>query len=305
MVNYCIRSYINDEIVFKKDVRPNIISNWISYFSNLQDWQSRSTEDESFATASEGNFTPNSHSSSFQTASYIGSAKNSFDEADDSTLSNFEIPELPQSPVNMSFDSSELSYFSAQQQPPLHSREDDDDQDSVVGVAELHSQSVTPTPDVDPMPQHPIESDSEIEAYGLDSNGISTEFMPSVSTAVTPEVSSADCAAAASTNNNNSNNNEQKTTWRHSKYYENITKQTIKGFLWETKWAEKNWEEIGEEDSTEDQRTDPDHDHDVTRLINPRHLLCRFTNLLFFSLLCCFLAKNLRNCWQIIFPQFI
>ncbi|KAM8710525.1 hypothetical protein ACLKA7_017184 [Drosophila subpalustris] len=201
-----------------------------------EDWQSRSTEDESFATASEGNFTPNSHSSSFQTASYIGSAKNSFDEADDSTLSNFEIPELPQSPVNMSFDSSELSYFSAQQPPHLHRQ--DDDQDSVVGVAELHSQSVTPTPEeVQP---NPIESDSEIEAYGLDSNYISTEFMPSVSTAVTPEVSSADCAAAATatasadcaaSTNSNSNNNEQKTNWRRSKYYENITKQTIKGFL--------------------------------------------------------------------------
>lgn len=201
-----------------------------------EDWQSRSTEDESFATASEGNFTPNSHSSSFQTASYIGSAKNSFDDADDSTLSNFEIPELPQSPVNMSFDSSELSYFSAQQPPLLPC--DDDDQDSVVGVAELHSQSVTPTPEV----QHPLESDSELETYGLDSNDIRTEFLPSVSTAVTPEVSSANCAAAASTNNN-----EQKTptststslpppppppaAWRRSKYYENITKQTIKGFL--------------------------------------------------------------------------
>lgn len=112
----------------------------------------------------------------------------------------------------MSFESSELSYFSAQQ--PLKS----DDQDSVVGVAELHSQSVTPTPEEDG--QQPIESDSELEAY------ISTELLPSVSTAVTPEVS-AQCAATA--------DNAQQTTppaaWRRSKYYENITKQTIKGFL--------------------------------------------------------------------------
>ncbi|KAH8278292.1 hypothetical protein KR044_009883 [Drosophila immigrans] len=209
-----------------------------------EDWQSRSTEDDSFATASEGNFTPNSHSSSFQTASgrtssYIGSAKNSFDEADDSTLSNFEIPELPQSPVNnMSFDSSELSYFSAQQ-PPTSSLlpHDDDDEDSVVGVAELHSQSVTPTPDEQQQQQlllaHPVESDSELEGYGLDSNGISTELMPGVSTAVTPEVSSTP-TAATNNNNNNNNNNEQKpppAAWRRSKYYENITKQTIKGFL--------------------------------------------------------------------------
>ncbi|KAH8398248.1 hypothetical protein KR215_001210 [Drosophila sulfurigaster] len=215
----------------------------------FKDWQSRSTEDDSFATASEGNFTPNSHSSSFQTASgrtssYIGSAKNSFDEADDSTLSNFEIPELPQSPVNMSFDSSELSYFSAQQ-PPLLPVVDDDDQDSVVGVAELHSQSVTPTPDVQQeLLAHPIESDSELEAYGLDSNVIRTELLPSVSTAVTPEVSSQSTAVAVA-----ATNNEQKTSttttssaslpppppppaaWRRSKYYENITKQTIKGFL--------------------------------------------------------------------------
>lgn len=42
----------------------------------------------------------------------------------------------------MSFDSSEMSYFSARQQ-----RMKSEDQDSVAGMAELHSQSVTPTPD--------------------------------------------------------------------------------------------------------------------------------------------------------------
>ncbi|EDV96835.1 SEC14 domain and spectrin repeat-containing protein 1-B isoform X1 [Drosophila grimshawi] len=230
-----------------------------SHGMGSEDWQSRSTEDESFATASEGNFTPNSHSSSFQTASgrtssYIGSAKNSFDEADDSTLSNFEIPELPQSPVNMSFDSSELSYFSAaaaaaaqqEQQLPLKPSTDDD-QDSVVGVAELHSQSVTPTPEEQHqhlLLGHPIESDSELEAYGLDAAGcISTELLPGASTAVTPEVSPPSalpgCAAATNNNNNSNSNNDEQTapststpaSWRRSKYYENITKQTIKGFL--------------------------------------------------------------------------
>ncbi|XP_068142062.1 SEC14 domain and spectrin repeat-containing protein 1-B [Drosophila tropicalis] len=205
---------------------------------NIEDWQSRSTEDESFATASEGNFTPNSHSSSFQTASgrtssYIGSAKNSFDEADDSTLSTFEIPELPQSPVhNMSFDSSELSYFSAQQPSKA------DDQDSVAGVADLHSQSVTPTPDdeqqqLHPMPQ-PIESDSELEGFGL-ASGITTELAPSVSTAHTPEVSAncrnAPTSATATALATNSNETKPPASWRRSKYYENITKQTIKGFL--------------------------------------------------------------------------
>lgn len=199
----------------------------------MQDWQSRSTEDESFATASEGNFTPNSHSSSFQTASgrtssYIGSAKNSFDEADDSTLSNFEIPELPQSPVNMSFESSELSYFSARHPQKC------DDQDSVVGVAELHSQSVTPTPEEEQQQQQqqqPIESDSELEGYGLDAAHVSTELMPSVSTAVTPEVSAQATTAAACSAGTDSAAQTSPATWHRSKYYENITKQTIKGFL--------------------------------------------------------------------------
>uniref|UniRef100_A0A6P4EV12 SEC14 domain and spectrin repeat-containing protein 1-B n=1 Tax=Drosophila rhopaloa TaxID=1041015 RepID=A0A6P4EV12_DRORH len=208
----------------------------IKKLGSIEDWHSRSTEDESFATASEGNFTPNSQSSSFQTASgrtssYIGSAKNSFDEADDSTLSTFEIPELPPSPVNMSFDSSELSYFSARQQ-----RMKSEDQDSVVGVAELHSQSVTPTPDEEqqqlllplPLPQA-IESDSEVEGFSL-ATGITTEEVPRISNAHTPEVSyrSADNTAPASTNPNES---KPPTSWRRSKYYENITKQTIKGFL--------------------------------------------------------------------------
>jgi len=147
-------------------------------------------------------------------------------------LSTFEIPELPTSPVNMSFDSSELSYFSAHQQ-----RMKSEDQDSVVGVAELHSQSVTPTPDDEeqqhlllplPLPQA-IESDSEVEGFSL-ATGITTEMTPRIPNAHTPEVSylSADNTAPASTNPNES---KPPTSWRRSKYYENITKQTIKGFL--------------------------------------------------------------------------
>ncbi|KAH8379644.1 hypothetical protein KR009_006268 [Drosophila setifemur] len=212
------------------------VGHGIKKLGSIEDWQSRSTEDESFATASEGNFTPNSHSSSFQTASgrtssYIGSAKNSFDEADDSTLSNFEIPELPPSPVNMSFDSSELSYFSAHQQT-LKSEED---RDSVAGVEELHSQSATPTPEEHdhlllpiPLPQA-IESDSEVEGFSL-ATGITTENAARMSNAHTPEVScrNADNSAPASTNPNEP---KPPTSWRRSKHYENITKQTIKGFL--------------------------------------------------------------------------
>lgn len=154
-------------------------------------------------------------------------------------MSNFEIPELPQSPVNMSFDSSELSYFSAAAATGAtagsaqQAHQGDDDQDSVVGVAELHSQSVTPTPEEQLQHEHlqhlPIESDSELEGYGL--VDITTELQPGASTAHTPEVSSqattttttaatASTAAAAGC-----------AAWRRSKYYENITKQTIKGFL--------------------------------------------------------------------------
>ncbi|KAH8345799.1 hypothetical protein KR067_005941 [Drosophila pandora] len=218
-------------------VNPGNTGHAIKKLGSIEDWHSRSTEDESFATASEGNFTPNSHSSSFQTASgrtssYIGSAKNSFDEADDSTLSTFEIPELPTSPVNFSFDSSDLSYFSAHQPQTMRG----EDQDSVAGVADLHSQSATPTPDEEqqhlllplPLPQA-IESDSEVEGFNL-ATGVTTEITPRMSNAHTPEVSCqpADYSAPASTNPNEP---KPPTSWRRSKYYENITKQTIKGFL--------------------------------------------------------------------------
>ncbi|XP_070136237.1 SEC14 domain and spectrin repeat-containing protein 1-B [Drosophila bipectinata] len=218
-------------------VNPGNTGHAIKKLGSIEDWQSRSTEDESFATASEGNFTPNSHSSSFQTASgrtssYIGSAKNSFDEADDSTLSTFEIPELPTSPVNFSYDSSDLSYFSAHQPQNLRS----EDQDSVAGVADLHSQSATPTPDEEqqhlllplPLPQA-IESDSEVEGFTL-ATGVTTENAARMSNAHMPEVSCqpADYSAPASTNPNDP---KPPTSWRRSKYYENITKQTIKGFL--------------------------------------------------------------------------
>ncbi|XP_044250419.1 SEC14 domain and spectrin repeat-containing protein 1-B isoform X1 [Drosophila takahashii] len=234
-----IRDVQQQEKAASNGITNGTTSHGIKKLGSIEDWHSRSTEDESFATASEGNFTPNSHSSSFQTASgrtssYIGSAKNSFDEADDSTLSTFEIPELPQSPVNMSFDSSELSYFSARQQ-----RMKSEDQDSVVGVAELHSQSVTPTPDDEeqqhlllplPLPQA-IESDSEVEGFNL-ATGITTETGPRISNAHTPEVSyrSGDTANTAPTSTN-PNESKPPTSWRRSKYYENITKQTIKGFL--------------------------------------------------------------------------
>ncbi|KAH8272377.1 hypothetical protein KR018_001099 [Drosophila ironensis] len=215
--------------------------NAIKKLGSIEDWQSRSTEDESFVTASEGNFTPNSHSS-FQTASgrtssYIGSAKNSFDEADDSTLSTFDIPELPTSPVNFSFDSSDLSYYSAQQPPAMKIR--NDDQDSVTEMPDMHSQSATPTPDEEqrhqllpPLPQA-IESDSEVEGFSL-ATGITTELASRTPNAHTPEVSchsAPETATASASASANPNEPKPSTSWRRSKYYEHITKQTIKGFL--------------------------------------------------------------------------
>lgn len=141
----------------------------------------------------------------------------------------------------MSFDSSEMSYFSDRQQ-----RMKSEDQDSVAGMAELHSQSVTPTPDEEqqhlllplPLPQA-IESDSEVEGFNL-ATGITTELAPRMSNAHTPEVSytSANNTAPASTNPNES---KPPPSWRRSKYYENITKQTIKGFLWEIWTSCPSW----------------------------------------------------------------
>ncbi|XP_046807759.1 uncharacterized protein LOC111679299 isoform X8 [Lucilia cuprina] len=159
--------------------------------TSSEDWHSRSTEDDSFATASEGNFTLHS-SSSFQTASgrtssFISCDKNSFDasEADDSTYA-FEMPELT-SPLNMSFEGSEQSYLSAQhlnneqdkERTPTklsesgsqNTHNQEDDQSSIADVEELHSESVTPTPE-----QHydgylvdsiPVESETELEVAGI------------------------------------------------------------------------------------------------------------------------------------------
>ncbi|XP_012157096.1 SEC14 domain and spectrin repeat-containing protein 1-B isoform X2 [Ceratitis capitata] len=275
-----------------------------------EDWHSRSTEDDSFVTASEGNFTPHSHSSSYQTASgrtssYISSVKSSFDvsEADDSTFaSTYDIPV----DLNMSYDGSEHSFASAQQQQPEattspHEREfaaneesctdgayalpntraeHVDDGSSIADIEELHSQSVTPTPgdgDVEQFHCQSIPVESETEELDSSSTGIVdapslqvlTEVVPI--TSVTPEVST--CSSTdqqqkpqqqqlslaqqqqqqthannnnTNTNNNNTNNSNSNTTattattannqkpnaaWRRSKYYENITKQTIKGFL--------------------------------------------------------------------------
>lgn len=103
-----------------------------------------------------------------------------------------------------------------------------------MGVAELHSQSVTPTPEEQLQHEHlqqlPIESDSELEGYGL--VDITTELQPGASTAHTPEVSSQATTATTTTAAAASNAAAAGcAAWRRSKYYENITKQTIKGFL--------------------------------------------------------------------------
>ncbi|XP_049314953.1 uncharacterized protein LOC105226995 isoform X9 [Bactrocera dorsalis] len=180
-----------------------------------EDWHSRSTEDDSFVTASEGNFTPHSHSSSYQTASgrtssFISCDKSSFDvsEADDSTFaSTFEIP----ADINMSYDGTEHSFVSAQQQDStpspqqqeLHQQQntndspsdggDDGDGSSIADIEELHSQSVTPTPGDGDVEHYnyqsiPIESESDLESSCIaDSPSLQvlTEEVPV--TSVTPE----------------------------------------------------------------------------------------------------------------------
>ncbi|XP_069967904.1 uncharacterized protein zormin isoform X6 [Bactrocera oleae] len=187
-----------------------------------EDWHSRSTEDDSFVTASEGNFTPHSHSSSYQTASgrtssFISCDKSSFDvsEADDSTFaSTFEIPV----DINMSYDGTEHSFVSAQQQdstpspqqqelqqqnthesptdggayalPPTN---DDGDGSSIADIEELHSQSVTPTPGDGDVEHYnfqsiPIESESDLESSCIvDSPSLQVLTEEVSVTSVTPE----------------------------------------------------------------------------------------------------------------------
>ncbi|KAI8118272.1 SEC14 domain and spectrin repeat-containing protein 1 [Lucilia cuprina] len=251
--------------------------------TSSEDWHSRSTEDDSFATASEGNFTLHS-SSSFQTASgrtssFISCDKNSFDasEADDSTYA-FEMPELT-SPLNMSFEGSEQSYLSAQQ---LNNEEQDkertptklsesgsqnthnqeDDQSSIADVEELHSESVTPTPEQHYDGYHvdsiPVESETELEVAGIvnapsldiitehtlmpmsktpevspsTSNNVGSNQNPLTNTQISVnEANDSNDQQEQENTNNNNNNNKPNAAWRRSKYYENITKQTIKGFL--------------------------------------------------------------------------
>ncbi|XP_065360141.1 uncharacterized protein LOC135954022 [Calliphora vicina] len=245
-----------------------------------EDWHSRSTEDDSFATASEGNFTPHSLSSaSFQTASgrtssYISCDKNSFDasEADDSTYA-FEMPELT-SPLNMSFEGSEQSYRSAQplngeatshdnEKTPTKLSENgsqsahtlEEDQSSIADIEELHSESVTPTPDQHYDGYHvdsiPIESETELEVAGI-ADAPSLEILTehtAMPLSRTPEVSASTSNACSNQNplttqmsvteardsndqqDQQQNTNKPNAAWRRSKYYENITKQTIKGFL--------------------------------------------------------------------------
>ncbi|XP_037935273.1 SEC14 domain and spectrin repeat-containing protein 1-B [Teleopsis dalmanni] len=226
--------------------------------NSSEDWHSRSTEDDSFATASEGNFTPHSQSSSFQTASgrtssFISSDKNSFDasEADDSTFA-FDMPELA-SPVNMSYDGSEHSFLSALQTSPIllqHQQQqqqllyendnvigaaagiqnaNNDDQASVADIEDLHSESVTPTPDDNQRIFNSIQIESETELESCIADAPSMEILTELEpvTSVTPEVSSCSNQSQQSSNTNQKPN----AAWRRSKYYENITKQTIKGFL--------------------------------------------------------------------------
>ncbi|XP_073838148.1 SEC14 domain and spectrin repeat-containing protein 1-B [Musca autumnalis] len=221
--------------------------------TSSEDWHSRSTEDDSFVTASEG-----------RTSSYMSCNKGSFDysEGDDSTLA-FDMPDV-NSPFNMSFDESEQSFISAQQDAnktptklsdsgdgPLDGDDDDDleDPSSLADIEDLHSESDTPTPAeteelfVDSIP---VESETELEVAGI-VDAPTLEVLTECATAplsVTPEVSSScdvyDDASISTTSpasktkcntNLNATTAKPNAAWRRSKYYENITKQTIKGFL--------------------------------------------------------------------------
>lgn len=188
--------------------------------------------------------------------------KSSFDyseEGDDSTV-NFEMPDV-NSPFNMSFDESEHSYRSPHHDnnktPTKLSENGDvtlDDTDAPSNMADpeiQHSESVTPTPAenveyyVDSIP---IESETELEVATIANTphtNVLTESMP-MPISVTPEVSSClkqfDKISMLDANDTPPVNGQQSTNisnnkpppnvaWRRSKYYENITKQTIKGFL--------------------------------------------------------------------------
>lgn len=183
------------------------------------------------------------------------------------------MPELT-SPLNMSFEGSEQSYLSAQPLNSEHKSEDkektptklsetssqtaypnEEDQSSIADIEDLHSESVTPTPEDQYNTEHyhidsiPIESETELEVAGI-ANAPSLEIITehrAVPLSKTPEVSllpstSNNCSnqnsnEASDSNdqqeqtNNQNNNNKSNAAWRRSKYYENITKQTIKGFL--------------------------------------------------------------------------
>uniref|UniRef100_A0A1I8Q9K0 Uncharacterized protein n=1 Tax=Stomoxys calcitrans TaxID=35570 RepID=A0A1I8Q9K0_STOCA len=216
--------------------------------TSSEDWHSRSTEDDSFVTASEG-----------RTSSYMSCNKSSFDysEGDDSTLA-FDMPDV-NSPFNMSFDESEHSFISAQQDgnktPTKLSENDDVTLDelrapsSLADIEDLHSESVTPTPAeteelyVDSIP---VESETELEVATI-ANASSMQVLtecPKMPMSLTPEVSpcsnkrhtaqdeaSTSNAQTNATNPNGSDQAKPSVAWRRSKYYENLTKQTIKGFL--------------------------------------------------------------------------
>uniref|UniRef100_A0A1A9VJ49 Uncharacterized protein n=1 Tax=Glossina austeni TaxID=7395 RepID=A0A1A9VJ49_GLOAU len=248
--------------------------------NSSEDWHSRSTEDDSFVTASEGNFTPFSQSSSSYrtasgrtTSSFVSCDKNSFD-ADDATFV-YEMPELT-SPLNTSFESSEQSYVSAQNRQTqttirlskeksekstitftdnssqtLNDLSDKQevtvnaielDEQNIIAINEnLRSESITPTlvqrKEIDNLLENAsIESEAELEISAIaDAPSMAAlgEIRPL--TSVTPEVSL--CSIHSSVVDEphvqiqQQRSNKPNANWRRSKYYENITKQTIKGFL--------------------------------------------------------------------------
>lgn len=173
------------------------------------------------------------------------------------------MPELT-SPHNISFEGSEQSYLSAQptingedkEKTPTKLSESssqtaqaiEEDQSSIADIEDLHSESVTPTP-AETIEEYlgdsiPIESETELEIAGI-ADAPTMEILTEHSAlpmSRTPEVSLSNTMASSTNTSeardlteqeteNTNNNNKPNAAWRRSKYYENITKQTIKGFL--------------------------------------------------------------------------
>lgn len=236
--------------------------------SNIEDWHSRSTEDESFATASEGNFTPHSNSSSYQTASecrtpsFLSSCKTSIDLSDLEDT-NSQIFPLDMLSPGISYDgSSEPSFVSAQQSlttspqsvpadsgidstsefKPSVEQKDDEGEDN-------RSRSATPTPEnastCKLLARNINESQTVIDrdvvqeesttvsitnGHGMSSPSASNVAEQNEEEDESETAEAAESGAEEVSPSRSVCSTKPTDSWR-SKYYGHVTKQTIKGCL--------------------------------------------------------------------------